>query len=293
MKKLIFLALLCFQFSNAQAYLPLLDQTNQWHFTSCNFGCLTDVYYTDGDTIVNGLNHKILDGYHYISRSFLLRENTSAKKVYLTKVNANSNPEYLLYDFSLNEGDTFNIINPLSPFPQNGGPFILDSIRMKPLLNNIDFKHFYFSPTSTNTISTTNVVWIEGVGGKSLINAPGGNAAINEAGHLSCFFKNSVLVYSQLDSISECSYQTLENNNFVFSTSQVIRSEQKNRFYITNSNKIEKIEIYNIKGQRLNLLSFNKNLLIELSLENTSSGLYFILAFDDLNRYKRFKIIVE
>lgn len=292
MKKLIFL-LLIIQNGYSQNYLPLLDQTNQWHFTTCNFGCLTDVYYTNGDTLVNGFSHKILDGYHYISRSFLLREDVVAKKVYLTKVNSNSISEYLLYDFSLNEGETINMINPISPFPQNGGPFVLDSIRQKPLVNNIEYKHFYFSPTSANTTSTANVVWIEGIGNKSLINAPGGNADINGAGHLSCFFKNAVLLYSQLDSITACNYQTLETDNFMFSSSRIIKSGKQNHYYITNAEKISRIEIYNTKAQILSSLPSKNNSMIEINLENYTKELYFVLIFDENNRRKSFKILVE
>ena len=58
---------------HGQDYKPLLDNTNEWHVTNCYFGCLTDVYFTDGDTLVEGNNYKVLDGFHYISRSFLLR----------------------------------------------------------------------------------------------------------------------------------------------------------------------------------------------------------------------------
>ncbi len=63
----------------AQNYKPLLDNFNEWHFTICDFGCLTDIYYTDGDTVVNNVSYRILDGFHYISRTFLIREDIPAK----------------------------------------------------------------------------------------------------------------------------------------------------------------------------------------------------------------------
>lgn len=62
--------LLCGLQSQAQEYVPMLNGTNEWKVTNCFFGCITDTYFTDGDTLVDGLNYKILDGYHYISRSF-------------------------------------------------------------------------------------------------------------------------------------------------------------------------------------------------------------------------------
>ncbi|WP_338376012.1 T9SS type A sorting domain-containing protein [uncultured Flavobacterium sp.] len=292
MRNLSLLFLIIFNYSFSQTYTPLLDQTNQWHFTSCNFGCITDVYYTDGDTLVNGVSHKILDGFHYISRTFLLKEDVVAKKVYLTKINTNSISEYLLYDFSLNEGDTFNMVNPISPFPQNGGSFILDSIRMKPLLNNVNYKHFYFSPTATNTISSANVVWVEGMGSKSLINAPAGEVNINGAGQLSCFFKNSNLVYSQLDSISACNF-VLKKETFNNVEIKLFKKDFKNQFILSNSSSINKIELYSLKGDKLNLIIDKNDNSIIFSLENYPKGLYFITAFDDFNRKKTFKILVE
>ncbi len=191
---------------NAQNYKPLLDNTNEWHFTNCYFGCLTDIYYTDGDTLVAGNNYKILDGYHYISRSFLLREELSTQRVYLRKLSNNGiGQEYLLYDFSLEEGDTFTMSNPIAPFPENAGPFVVDSIRARILEDGEAYKHFYFSPAPNNTISDNNCIWVEGVGSLSIINAPSGLPDINGVGHLSCFFKQGALFYSNLDSISGCS----------------------------------------------------------------------------------------
>lgn len=64
---------------NSQPYQPLLETDNQWHFTTCYNCCLTDIYYTNSNTIVNGLPHKTLDRYRYNSRMFLLREKYGRK----------------------------------------------------------------------------------------------------------------------------------------------------------------------------------------------------------------------
>src|SRR5690606_33024812 len=148
MKQTLFIAIFLFTGISvfSQGYKPLLDNLNEWHFTTCNFGCLTDMYFTDGDTIVDGTSYKILDGYHYISRSFLIREDIASKKVYLKIVSSGFGEEFLLYDFSLSEGSTHFMKNPITPFPQDGGPFILDSIVERPLVDGAQYKHFYFSP---------------------------------------------------------------------------------------------------------------------------------------------------
>src|SRR5690606_14334328 len=199
----------------AQSYVPLIDQLNEWQFTTCNFGCITDVYFTDGDTVVNGKTYKVLDGYHYINRNLLLRENTAEKKVYLTITEPQYIEDVLLYDFSLEVGDTIEMLNPITPFPPNGGYFLLDSIKLLPLADGNPYRHFYFSPTPSNSISVHNAIWVEGVGSLSLINAPGGHPNINEVGHLSCSFNNMELRYSNLDSINACVPAYLSVNDYI------------------------------------------------------------------------------
>jgi hypothetical protein len=113
-----------------QSYIPLLNTQNEWHFTSCYEGCITDIYFTDGDTLVNNKMHKILDGYHYISRTFLLYEDSEQKKVSLTRISPNRIDEYVLYDFGLEEGDTFEMKNPITPFPEEGGLFVLFGLKV-------------------------------------------------------------------------------------------------------------------------------------------------------------------
>lgn len=273
-----------------QTYKPLLDNSNQWNFTTCNFGCLTDIYYTDGDTIVNNLNYKILDGFHFISRTFLLRESVADKKIFLTKINENSISEYLLYDFSLQEGDFIEMTNPISPFPLHGGQFVLDSIRTKPLLNNIGYKHFYFSPISSNQVSNYPVVWIEGIGSKSLINAPGGNPDSNGVGELTCFFKNQNLVYSPTQN-ADCTLLNIKKNEIDYL--KIYFTNQKNIFRFSDSKNINSITIYDFCGKNRNytLNDFKRN--NTLDLNNLKTGLYFITVENSSFKSKTFKIIIR
>lgn len=194
----------CIQLVQAQPYKPLLDNLNEWHFTTCFSGCNTDVYYTDGDTIVGGKTYKILDGYHYISRTFLLTEDVANRTVTLAKINPTKIDEYLLYDFAKNEGDTMELFNPNSPFIEDPGFFKLDSIRLRPLEDGNSYRHFYWSPTPGNTTFIAHPVWVEGVGSLSLINAAGAQPDFNGVGQLNCFFKNSDAFYVNLDSIVSC-----------------------------------------------------------------------------------------
>ncbi len=291
----VFIYLLVFEIGFSQPYKPLLDNTNQWNFTTCNFGCTSDAYYTNGDTIVAGLNYKILDGFHYISRTFLLREEINNKKVFLAKINPTTVSERILYDFSLTEGAVFTMNNVLSPFPSNGGEFVLDSIRSKPLLNNVYFKHFFFSPIATNETANYNVVWIEGLGSKSLINAPGGNEDINGVGALTCFFKNQELVYSNLQSNQICTYLELktEKQKQLVDKIKIYSLPEKNKFSFLNSEFISKITIYDCFGKNLNYLFENKNQFKFIDLSNNSKGIYFVNVLDSLNKKTTFKVLVQ
>ena len=104
-KKLVFIYLLISNIAMfSQEYKPLLDYYNEWHLRYCFVDCSTDIYYTNGDTLVDNKSYKILDGYHYISRTFLLREEVAEQKVYLRLVPPGGDSEYLLYDFSLKVG---------------------------------------------------------------------------------------------------------------------------------------------------------------------------------------------
>lgn len=189
---------------SSQSYIKLINNFSEWHVTTCNSGCLTDKYYTIGDTLINNLHYAFLDQYHY-NKNFVIREDTLERKVYMRLLSQPSNAkDYLLYDFSLQVSDTTSIQNPSSPYPVQAGEFILDSIILKPLLNQ-NHRYFYFHALDTVMANTKNTIWVEGIGSLCLINTPGAMPQINGVGQVSCFFSNGVQYYQNLDSISNCS----------------------------------------------------------------------------------------
>ena len=280
----------------SQDYVPLLDDFNEWQVTNCYFGCLTDVYYTDGDTITDGHNYKILDGYHFISRTILLREDILEKKVFLNFIQATGNTEYLLYDFSLNIDDSIDMKNPISPFLENAGYYNLDSIIPRPLVNGSDYRHFYLSPSESNIVSTTNAIWIEGAGSLSLITAPSGEPDINGAGHLSCFYKNGDYFYTNLDSIDSCEPTVILNiNESNYPLSDIIVSSNNilNSCHLINLENIKLIDIYTINGKKV--ASYHNYGNKELKFDTTSyqAGIYFIIVYTNQFKKKTIKIIIE
>lgn len=238
-------------FVYSQFYKPMLNNHLEWQLTSCNSGCITDVYYIDGDTTFNNYNYKVLNGYHYISKTFWLREDEQERKIYMSFEYNFERKEVVLYDFSLDIGDTTALSNPISPFLMNPGNFIVDSVNYILLQDNQLYKVLYLSSLSLQ--SSEHPIWIEGIGSLSLINAPGGTPNVNGVGKLSCFFKNGSLIYSQLDSIPACNIVSniTEQSTTNHSSQKILKTidvlgretyikEHNIFFYLYNDGSIEK-----------------------------------------------------
>ncbi|MBW2938181.1 T9SS type A sorting domain-containing protein [Aureisphaera sp. CAU 1614] len=281
----------------SQDYKPLLDTYNEWNVRFCYEGlCDTDLYYTNGDTIVDGMSFKVLDGYHYISRGFLLREDINSKKVYLKAILPNGVYDYLLYDFSLEVGDSIDMKNPITPFPEDAGYFKVDSIIPRPLVDGNTYDHFYFSPAASNNVSTNNAIWVEGVGSLSIITAPSGDPDIDGVGRVACVFKNGESYYSDLDIIDECEpFFILDTPNYITQKNSIkaIKTSEKNIFQIINIERFSTIELYDLKGVHLNTFENNSQHSIQLNVSNYPSGIYLLILNSSINRKQTLKIVIE
>jgi len=279
---------------HSQQYEPLLNGFNEWHFTNCYFGCLTDTYFTNGDTIVNNTFYKVLDGYHYISRSFWLRENQGLRQVFLRIAQANgSSREYLLYDFSLGVGDSIDMKNPITPFYEDAGYYKVDSIIPRPLVDGNDYRHFYLSPSTSNTVSTNTCVWVEGVGSLSLINAPSGFPDINQVGALSCFFKNGTPFYVNLDSISSCAPLLGQPDLKVQPKLQGIYHKNTGVLSLINTQDLKTLMLTDIRGRTINTLLHEQEFSLEWPLESLNNGLYFVHGRDQRGSWVTLKFMVD
>lgn len=104
MKYLLSITLtLCFLITNAQNYTPLLNNNQQWVVEYEDYIALPPVkweriYQYQGDTIIDNKNYQDF-GYNNF-----LREDVENQHVYYT---TKDGPECLLYDFSVQAGETF------------------------------------------------------------------------------------------------------------------------------------------------------------------------------------------
>lgn len=277
---IVIASILCTFSASAQSYIPMLGETNIWNGVSCFFGCTVEPYYTTTDTIVDGNSYKILDGFHYIERNFLVREDVTERKVYMKLLgNHQLLNEYPLFDFSLESGDTTNVYNPFSPLPEDGGLYVLDSIVSRPLENG-NHRFFYLHAVEPSLSVSEGTVWIEGVGALSLINTPGANRT--ESNHLGCAFKDGVLQYAFTDSIGSCSNLSTENHQ-IESRLSVFPSLFSNEVNLTLSKfKPYQLQVYSTSGQ----LVYEKSVFQEQSHTISSRALpkgllVFVLLFED------------
>jgi hypothetical protein len=133
--------------ANAQAYYKFLDNT-AWYEKVFGFtGTDYYWYHNAGDTMINGINYKIIRDYPFYKQHYA-REDTVNKKVYL-KYNL-AQPEYVLYDFSVAAGSSLII---------NGSYAVVDSIGS--FLTPLGYRNIFYCNILFNG---WKVVYIEGVG---------------------------------------------------------------------------------------------------------------------------------
>ena len=296
MKKPLYILLLCLSnLAVCQEYTPLLDTYNQWSLRYCYSGCSTDIYYTNGDTIVDAMNFKVLDGYHFISRGFLLREDVTEKKVYLKTILPSGIRDYLLYDFSLEVGDSIDIKNPASPFIEDAGYYKVDAITLLPLVDSNLYRHFYLSPAASNKISENDAIWVEGVGSLSLINAPGGDPNVNSVGRVACTFKDGVSFYGDLDIIEDCEdiILNIPLNQIPTNNSKVISSGIINEFFVINIEPFITLDVYNLKGQLLQHINLNHQNTLPLNLSSYKTSMYLVVLKSQDTAHQVLKVLVQ
>ncbi len=183
MKKIHF-AFLIFLFAkniSAQQYHPMLDSVNHWQTltnyipvrlqspSTASAPCSYPVYYgndlehyTTQDTVINSLTYKIVDDVpdqNATPCNFgFIREDTAAKKVFF--MDNLGNPEILLYDFSMQIGNTIAINFTASGY-FHSGTYTLDSINTIHI--NAGFRRIFYLNNHAFVNSPT-LPWVESVG---------------------------------------------------------------------------------------------------------------------------------
>lgn len=156
----------------AQTNFHFADSTAEWTLCHRTFSegsqgssttYQTDVYIADGDTFFNNKNYqKIVSGYPNYDFPLALVRKDSLSKVFLYDPNISS--DRMIYDFSLNQGDTMRIYQPASWHEDEDTiKFVVDSTDY--VTFGIERKRIFLRCiTGTYCSWFTNDIIIEGIG---------------------------------------------------------------------------------------------------------------------------------
>jgi hypothetical protein len=274
-----------FENTIAQVYHPMLNNAS-WilrDYVSCCRPPETKTVEAGEDVYIGNQNYiKFVDPFaspNSTNYYVYLREDVNEKSVYKLV----NNQEVILYDFSLEQGDTFG------EFTAN-----VDFIT----INGQDHKRIVLSKYDENYHINLTQTWIEGVGSNAHPFKPNFNMynGLSSSGgysiHVVCSFQDGAHVYGNEDCL------TMLNTNEVatadlkidFSPNPVVTAFQINA---TSTFQNATFKLYNLQGQLVKEISNLSGNKITVSRENWVSGLYFVQLFENNKLIKTSKIIVE
>jgi len=248
-----------------------------------HLGIKTEYVYFDGDSIVGDHSYKKVfmcdDALHEnVEYKGLMREEN--QKTYF--IFPKSGMEYLLYDFSLEKGMTFEHYHSLRLFE------IINSDTVE--INGVLKKRLQISYAPSSLYNYVVDTWIEDVG--SLLGILYPCVIFNGSQHsLLCYFQNNELIYKNPE-YPKCYYeegeditsvQTIVNNDcYVFPNpvDDVLTVSSSN-------NTLLKIEIFNMLGQKV----YNQSHGNTIDISSSPTGLYFLKVYDTNEQVTIFKII--
>lgn len=263
---------------NAQnQYLPLLEDGKEWNYRIA-YGnqIFTDSMSITGDTLIGGqLYKKVINDWASMDSLLLLREDTTARQVYFLL----DSTEYLLYDFSLELGDTVTIYTTL---PGNGdlnfNPFqaTVSLVDTFVDLNNIHRKRLFLN----TQMAPSNVLvgpWIEGIGGETGFVPISNNISIVLTPNLLCAWNDGVQIYTN-DSYDSCYYRWISVETFEKASFDIFPNPVVDEVVIrSKTHPIQSVKLYDLRGNVLLHQQNNDNVEeVTLNISGFASGVYVL-----------------
>ena len=278
------LCILCSWVSNAQTYHPFVEENKIWSvFTISNSSITTTFYKFEGDTLINELPYKyILESYDssmqiWHKTNKYIRED-SQKKVYLL-----NNSEVILYDFSVQVGDTVfleDISFQYVVVDAIDSVFIDDCYRKRYVFD--DFYQDY---------------WIEGIGSSNSPITPFINFCFNDMRFdMACVHQEERLIY-QNPNFDTCYILYIDNVNEYTSDNSSLTffpqpADEYVSFLIKDTDYIfTDIIVYNFMGQKIKHEKLNLSTL-KCNVSDLPSGLY-IVSLKGKNKTVSNKLIIR
>lgn len=286
--------------TNAQNYIPMLGDLNEWYVHYIGFGFSTSgIFIAEIDTTIGSAQYSRLystkpGGAKYFI--YFLSEDTVTQQVCIYQLDSLNGIDVaskkLLYNFKVEENDTVSV-GFKQPFnggwdqsdtlvvdsldicinPSGTGPFINDSARV-------------YSLTDTGSPSSgfvEDISWIEGtgsLGGPISPSLAGSECAVTSI-MLSCHYKDGILEFKSTESMyfDECFISTSIDQEEI-SSEFVYPNPASNSLWIDIpgiEDRIESISLLSLDSKILKTVSVDRvDSLLEFSLDGIPSGLYLL-----------------
>lgn len=281
-------------------YIPIVKEGLQIWTIDREYGQYNEQYsyerlaLTEEDTIIDGKSYKKL--YSFTEREFDIetatfvcgiRENEN-KQVFVASYH--NQQEFLLYDFSLTEGDSI--------LAESNGEY--DLYFNVTDVDTIDYNGVERRKITLQFYNYAWVTWIEGIGNIEglLMDWRSYTMAMDPMPNvrLRCYEYNEECLYSDFsfnESIYDCYtplYTGLENNEFENEVS-VYPNPAKERLYINTSLPIKELTICNLLGQEIQKYNMTETT-SSINISGLNEGVYFVKIYTEKVVHTT-KIIVE
>ncbi len=292
-------------------YLPFIEDNKIWIINICSWvGIEPSKYYLEADTIIDGNNYlkmyalNIGDSIRPVFVGSLREENSKvylrpSEQIYFTDLHK----DYLMYDFSLEEGETVTL--PFFMLPDMSIDLRVTAIEHINV-EGIQRKKWIFGDKDK-----PDEVWIEGIGSIRGI-FQSGFVTVDLHTSLACVSKNDRLIYCNTEDksvtfclSSSCACTALINNidnkpllqnKTFFATPSIFKHQTQLRFSLPKSSNIS-LHIFNHQGQIITSLYDKEQLQMgeyqqSLSLPNVSSGIYYAVLLINGRRVATQKLVL-
>jgi hypothetical protein len=274
MKTLIILSLFLLNVNIllAQNYESIFgSDSTQWNISMGNlWGMRTDQHKVVGDTTINGLSYKIVDGYNTNGFQGYLREDSVQGKAWYK--NNQDTTEFLIMDLELNVGDSMFIGG---NWNANPGYYLVDSVYIS---NNRKHVRFDFTLYFMNTLSNGKFTLIEGITSNLGFRYQDNDYINNFNPELLCSYKNGTQEFGT----NQCVQLNLREINKEEQVS-VYPNPFSSRVTIDVSSlkgEINQFDLVNSIGQTIKTEAVNNSKLVIDNLDHHQAGTYFLIFRD-------------
>lgn len=290
MKTFTLLLMMVLGFTNAfnQDYYPLVSEGKLWNTLSVTENgpnpwdtvYETKTYKFEGDTVINNTNYlKIYESDQEIPVNWTFKGGIREENKKVWTVFSNGSDETILYDFSLNIGDTM-------VFDEGYVEMVVDTITMVNI-GNAERQKYHLRYYNDPDIKET---WIEGIGSNLGI-LTSGTEGVDGGGYwFLCMTENGGLVYMN-PNYNSCFLISTGTKEIINPEINIFPNPANNILMIENLNHalLKSIKLVDLKGNIIKEFSTDQE---NLNLDGTKPGSYILLLETEKGIIKK-KIIVN